>query len=233
MLAFFKDLFSNRAFVVLSILVISLGFTLVVLKMVTETYPSGLETASSLTTSVRNIIQSIFFAITAVLAVISFFQAKKTLFNPLRTEIFKLQIKELEHVLNSINEPNHFSSFDFYSIIRYNYIAFLADRFPEVVDFNNYSLLSGSLRNSIVGSLDLENMTTSVFKELTMESLFFPGTSNEDELNPATSEESQSENSVLKVYYTDKFLNRYKLFTTLIASPILPIELKTKLSEYK
>ena len=56
---------------------------------------------------IKNFFNIIFFATMSILAILSYLQARKTLFSPIKTEIFKLQVKELQEVINIFNNHNN------------------------------------------------------------------------------------------------------------------------------
>lgn len=84
--------------------------------------PDEIESYSA---SLLSIIQSLFFLTTGVVGVLSYLQAKETIFSPIKTEIFKLQIGALQEVLNFFFSSdtagdNIEEFFDIYEIINFN-----------------------------------------------------------------------------------------------------------------
>jgi len=98
----------------LQIILISLiGFVICILIIIGTTLillPNlDLSDKNSIIEICKNFTQTIFFITTATVALLSYFQAKKGLFNPLRTEIFKAQleqIKSFEPLFETINSKS-------------------------------------------------------------------------------------------------------------------------------
>jgi len=85
----------------------------------------------------------LFFVTTSTIAVLSFLQARKTLFSPIRTEIFKLQIESFREVVSFFNRAGQ-SSFDdifeFHKTFRINvermYRAYAGTFFSDDIAFD-------------------------------------------------------------------------------------------------
>jgi hypothetical protein len=58
----------------------------------------------------KNFFNILFFIVMIVIAILSYIQARKTLFSPIKTEIFKVQIGAFQDVLKFFNRHN---SYDF------------------------------------------------------------------------------------------------------------------------
>jgi len=55
---------------------------------------------------IKNIFNILFFASLSIVAVLSYLQARKTLFTPIKTEIFKLQMESFQEVIEFFNKNN-------------------------------------------------------------------------------------------------------------------------------
>lgn len=72
---------------------------------------------------VKDVANIIFFIVVATITILSYKQARKTLFSPIRTEVFKLQIKIFEEVLaifQNKNESDFLKACDFDRICKLN-----------------------------------------------------------------------------------------------------------------
>ena len=54
----------------------------------------------------KNIVNIGFFLVVSTIGILSYIQARKTLFSPIKTEIFKLQIEEFKKILEAFNYKN-------------------------------------------------------------------------------------------------------------------------------
>ena len=76
--------------------------------------------------SVASAVQILFWLVVATITVLTFLQARKTLFQPQRTEVFKLQVAllaELSAHFVRKDENDLVRDFDFLRIIRINSVA--------------------------------------------------------------------------------------------------------------
>jgi len=89
-----------------------------------------LETWNNLSNIAKNIVQLFFFVLTAILAILTYRQAKKSFFSPMKNEIFKRQIEKLEEFKNSfgtiINKNDLIKAFTFEEIFVYNFMKTFA-----------------------------------------------------------------------------------------------------------
>ncbi|WP_242294600.1 hypothetical protein [Bacillus cereus group sp. BfR-BA-01381] len=72
---------------------------------------------------IKNICHILFFVVTGIIAILTFIQAKKTVLQPIKTEIFKEQIKELSKVLELFNGKRELelrNDYDFDKILMFN-----------------------------------------------------------------------------------------------------------------
>lgn len=75
----------------------------------------------------KNIFNIGFFLVVGTIGILSYLQARKTLFSPIKTEIFKLQVEEIKKILEAFNYKNQ-TQFDDETGIR------------EVLDINAYKM---------------------------------------------------------------------------------------------
>jgi hypothetical protein len=95
-----------------------------------EPGPSTMKWPFSLA-DLRDLTQILFFVITAILGILTFWQAKKSLFFPLRTEVFKERMKLFSTLLTLFQGKNRselFEDFGFAELVRIN-LAVLADHY--------------------------------------------------------------------------------------------------------
>lgn len=91
----------------------------------TNNYVSQISSGINMAKDVANIL---FFLVAATIAILSYLQAKKTVFAPIRTETFKVQLKAFEEVLVFFERHpsmNIDDEFDFFRIVNINAIKML------------------------------------------------------------------------------------------------------------
>lgn len=94
---------------------------------------SGGSASTSLLGQLSTIVQIAFFCITGAVAILSYVGAKRTFFQPLRTEIFKKQIESLAAILELLagkGEVDLSNDFDFPALVNAN-IAEMYDAYLE------------------------------------------------------------------------------------------------------
>ena len=99
---FSKKLIKNIYFKISVCTLFSLGICYIIcLVIFYSNYSTSLsiQDKANIASTIKNIFHTLFFIITAFIAILSYQQAKLTLFSPIKTEIFKLQIKEFEKLL--------------------------------------------------------------------------------------------------------------------------------------
>lgn len=72
---------------------------------------------------VKDIANIVFFVTMSVIALLSYLQARKTIFSPIKTEIFKLQIETFNKVISFFNRTGQSSFdelFDFHGLFEFN-----------------------------------------------------------------------------------------------------------------
>lgn len=72
---------------------------------------------------IKSIVNILFFLTAGIVGVLSYLNARKTLFAPIKTETFKLQLKAFEELLSFFqhkNEHDFLDDFDFPRILRLN-----------------------------------------------------------------------------------------------------------------
>lgn len=184
--------------------------------------------------TIKDFFNILYFLVISAVAVLSYIQAKKTLFSPIKTEIFKLQIQVFQEVLVFFN--NHtiidfFEEFGFYEILEINSIemqhAYINTFFKDKIKISDE--LKEKLETASFGVI-----TTGEFLELVT-----PGTElleaeipKENDLDPAIKLAKWSEFKLEGVAYTRKFHEKSEELSKLATSPIMPKELTDLLYKF-
>jgi hypothetical protein len=182
---------------------------------------------------IKDFFHILFFLVVGAIAILSYFQARKTLFSPIKTEIFKIQIEELKEVLAFFNKQN---SNDFDHEFGIN----------EIFELNSFrmhhSYVSNFFDDELKPSEDhLKHMDEISYgalicfehlREITAGSELEDIEKEEKELNPAMKLAKWKEFELPMISFTKKFNDKQKELIKLAASPLLPKELTNLLYEF-
>jgi hypothetical protein len=96
--------------------------------------------------TLKDIVQTLFYLAMIILGVLSYRQAKKTLFAPIKTEKFKLQLEAIQRVLNQFSNRTEISILNHYDIknvfqLNFNILIqnYLKTFFPDYIVSKEYS----------------------------------------------------------------------------------------------
>lgn len=186
----------------------------------------------------KNIANIIFFIVVAVITVLSYLQARKTLFAPIRTETFKLQLKAFEEVLlyfQNKSETDFLESFDLDRIVSLNALrmadAYVSAFFPKEIKVDEgerekvYSPLVG-------GIVSAEHMQKYFEKVQPTD----PNRPDQMEPEPITNPANilarwqEYEHGIIE--YTKEFQDQLKELEKLAASPLLPKSLRDMIGAF-
>lgn len=186
---------------------------------------------------IRDLTQTAFFVSTGIIAILTYRQAKKTVLQPIKTEIFKEQIKEMSIVLEAFNGKTEYelrNDFDLDNILYYN-VLIMFDEYASLFfdvkidrDERPYSKCKGGLVTQASMEKYFEKADDHVAREV--------AASNEDGENrpdPRTKFAvwSNYEHYILKI--SPEFSDIDKKMDTLISNPLLPTELMNLLKSLK
>ncbi|MCG7961896.1 MAG: hypothetical protein N0E54_04215 [Candidatus Thiodiazotropha taylori] len=182
---------------------------------------------------VKDFFHILFFLVMGSIAIFSYIQARKTLFSPIRTEIFKIQIEEIKQVLVFFNKQN---SMDFDREYGIN----------EIFDLNSFRMHQAYVSLFFEGELKPSEEALNHFKELsygavvsaehleeiTIGSELESKEQEKKELSPAMKLAKWQEYKMHGVEYTRKFNEKQGDLMKLAASPLLPKVLTDLLYEF-
>lgn len=176
--------------------------------------------------SIKDVFNILFFVVMGVIAILSYMQARKTLFSPIRTEVFKIQIEELKNVLRFFNKQSSLDfdeDFDMRQIFELNahkmHVAYIKIFFRDQLKPNkeaeeHYKKIS---HGAIISHKNLRMITAgSELEDSKIE---------EKELTPAMQLAKWTEFEVLGTEFTHKYQEKLGELRSLAASPLLPKEL--------
>lgn len=186
---------------------------------------------------VKDVFNTLFFIIAGTIAVLTYLQAKKSLFTPLKTEIFKLQIKSFEDVLTFFAEDFEGSPkdpFDFQQIFYLN----LSRMYDDYVDvfFSKQIQFDEERRktkySSFIGAIVTESYMRKNFT-LVENHIEEPKNAKPKIDNPAILLDQWKKYEFGMINYTRKFDESIKTVKGFISNPVLPESLKALLKEFE
>lgn len=187
--------------------------------------------------SIKDVFQIMFFSIVACVTILSYMQARKTLFTPIKTETFKMQIKSFEDILaffQSKTETDFTHQFDFDFMVAANFRLMFTDYiktfFKNEIKINEepikdlYAKFAGA---TITQSYMEKNFHLPEYFEKTQKK------EKEEITNPALILQSWRDYEYGQVHFSKTFIDETEKLNKLIASPLLTTELKNKLKSFK
>jgi len=187
----------------------------------------------------KNLTNIIFFVVVAIITVLSYLQARKTLFAPIRTETFKLQLKAFEDVLlyfQNKSESDFLEAFDLDRIVALNTLrmadAYVSAFFPgEInVDEDERRRTYGPFVGGVVSA---EHMQKYFEKVEPTDSSKLGQVALEPITNPAIVLARWQEYEHDMVEYTKEFNDQLKELEKLAASPLLPKSLRDMIGQFR
>ena len=167
-----------------------------------------LDTWNNLSNILKNLIQIGFFFLTGVLAYFSYRHAKKSLFSPMKNEIFKKQVLKLEEFKES------------YGRITSEDDLFTAHRFEEIFIYNWMKLFAKLKEPDTDPNLLLDTFRRRMFIELsgpeTVESRIFPGYYRD------------IEGKIPKLELSHNYINISNSLKEIITSNLIPAKIQRK-----
>ena len=183
---------------------------------------------------VKDFFHILFFLVMGCIAILSYFQAKKTLFSPIRTEIFKIQMEEIKSVLAFFNKQSA-ADFDREFGIRETFEinsfrmhhAYIENFFSkELEPDKEYIKRLGEMSyGAIISAKNLREITAGSELGKTEEE-------EEEELSPAIKLAQWQKYELPAVEYSKGFHEKQEELKQLAASPLLPKELTDMLYEF-
>lgn len=188
---------------------------------------------------IKDIANIIFFCIVSCITILTYLHARKTVFAPIRTETFKMQLKAFEEILSFFqnkNESDFMQSFDFHQILQLNSLK-MADAYAEKFFDGEISIdkeKRKSIFNPLVGAV--------ISKEYAEKNFFKPTPNgvNEEALlkqkktkNPALILANWQKYEHGMVEYTQAYQDQLKELARLSVSPLLPKPLRDFIIEFQ
>jgi hypothetical protein len=185
----------------------------------------------------KDIFQILFFIVIGIITILSYLQARKTLFTPIKTEIFKMQTKEFEEVIKFFQnktEIDFMNQFDLNKIFTINLLSlfdFYANKFfPGKLKANEESRVK--INSEIAGSIVSQKFMDEHFELVGYKETNVKKKENEIPDSPAIILKQWNEFEYGKIDYTKVFAEESEKIRKFLASPLLPKELKEKIKSF-
>lgn len=197
-----------------------------------EQASSGIPQTISIVKDIANIA---FFIIMATIAVLSYGQAKKTVFSPIKTETFKYQLESFESVIKHFQNKNQhdlISDMDINKIIEINSFILFSDYIEtflkEEVEINHEA--AKELMNLAKGAIVSKEYAAEYFEVIGIDDKQV--VKKEQPNDPALRLAGWNSRKQGMVHFTEKYSNAINDIKQFQSSPLLPSQLKKLLAEY-
>lgn len=231
-----KSFYTKRKFLLFSGLIISLSLFIILPSFAQSPTQQGsaFAGASSVVSIIKDLVNILFFLIIGTLGLLSYLQARKTLFTPIKTETFKLQLKTFEEILLYFdhNDPDSlYGSFDFPRVLYLNSSLLICDYvdrfFPGQWDIKEkrkkITRENPSVRVKLDDCLDWEVVDSHVIEEKEQ---------NEPQItNPAVILAKWQKYKYVTVHYSEKCYQQFERLKKFRTSPLVPAKLRELIRE--
>ena len=184
----------------------------------------------------KDIFQILFFLLVGLITVLSYRQAKRTLFTPIKTETFKMQVKSFEEILaffQSKSEVDFTHLFDLDFILKANsqllFLDYIRHFFKDEIEIDKEKIKE--LEMNFSGAIASQSWAEKNFVSPEYFDKKEPEVPEEIK-NPALILENWKNFEYGPISYTKKYSEETDNLNKLIASPLIPDKLKTKMEEF-
>lgn len=190
----------------------------------------------------KNSFNILFFVIISLITILSYIRARKTLFTPIRTEVFKFQIKNFEEVLlyfQNKSEIDFTIMFDLHRILSYNAMnmaeEYIKHFFKDEVEINEDK--KKDLSKDFVAAMLHQDYAKKylVLTDLVEKKEKAKDSETEDTeiTNPAIILDKWKKYEHGSIDYTRQYIEATERLRHFIASPLLPNELKSIIKKFQ
>lgn len=187
----------------------------------------------------KNLANIFFFLVVALIGILSYLQARKTLFAPIRTETFKLQLKAFEEILaffQNRSESDFLEAFDFDRIVSLNTLQMADDYvskfFPEEIKIDKDA--RKKTYSPLIGAVVSKDYMERFFEKVDTENPIYKATPEAKKItNPAIVLANWQKYEHGMMGYTKEYQDQLKELTRLSASPLLPKPLREHIGQFQ
>lgn len=180
---------------------------------------------TNMLSTIKDLVNIIFFIVTGLLAFFSYLNARKTLFSPIKTEVFKLQIKEFEIILDKFRKYDEkiiMKKFDEEKILFINACSIITGFFNY--KFKKDIVMRGFDRNESYGFIISSKNIDQYVEEVKLIR------SDKDENNEPNKEKWEDRDLGI-LSFTKKFERSHENIIKLSNTPILPEKISHAIKE--
>lgn len=177
----------------------------------------------------KNVANIIFFLTMSIIGILSYLQARKTVFSPIKTEVFKYQLQAYEKIIEYFQNKKETELLNDLDI-------------QMIIEINAFNLYKDYVTTCIDSSTQMNPKYTDKYRQLSTRVKLVKGTHFDyfDEINYSdTNTEENKKRSVEwndkeyeMIFYTDTNYNTTEKIKSFQNSPLVPLELKKLLDEY-
>lgn len=185
----------------------------------------------------RDFFQITFFIVMITITILSYLHAKKSLFTPIKTEIFKMQIKSFEEILaffQSQTETDFTQKFDFDFMVSANFKIMFTDYintfFKDEININ-YDSLNEIYKKFAGGMVTISYANKNFHSPAYYEKIKPKKVQNIT--NPALILEKWRTYEYGNIHFSKVYSCEIDKLTKLIASPLVPHQLKLKMINFE
>ncbi len=222
--------FNLKVLVLLCFVIILSHFTILSIFAQNPPGQSSVSTPASSAISIfKDFVNILFFIIIGILAILSYLQARKTLFTPIKTETFKLQLQIFEDILLYFDQHDPADlddSFDFQKILNLNAELLLLD---YVNNFFPGQWDTKEQRDKIIR----ENPYAEISLEYSVDFVLIDSHVNNEEdkskpllTNPAVILAKWQKYEYGVIHYSEKCKQQFERLKKFRTSPLVPAKLK-------
>lgn len=187
-------------------------------------------------TVIKDSVNILFFIIGSIVTVLSYLQARKTIFTPLKTEVFKLQLKSFEELLEYFNKSTSGridERFNYDKIVNLNTSIMFDDYASHF--FSNEIKLNPEKRKEkykeLIGGIVSKSYMEKHF-ELADDPTDPVKKKTEQIDNPALIYAQWQEYDYGMVQYTKQYDDQLKIINAFLSNPVLPSKIKKLIEDF-
>lgn len=189
--------------------------------------------------TIKNLANIVFFIVVALVTILSYLQARKTIFAPIRTETFKLQLKVFEEILlffQNKSEHDFLEAFDYERITSLNTLqmadSYTAKFFDGEIKINKEERKE-ALKPLIRAMVSLEYMEK-YFEKIDAETPLSKQAVEDKKIkNPALILANWHKYEHGMIGYTKEYQDQVKELARLSASPLVPKHLRERIGKFQ
>jgi hypothetical protein len=186
---------------------------------------------------IKDIVNILFFVVVGTIGVLTYLQAKKTIFMPFRTETFKAQLKLFEEIFTFLEQNNRdlfIHTFDYRKIFGIN-AYLLLDTYAHTF-FDGNIEIDKNIREYMQSELPIINMAPKHIDKFknTENGLIFDFWKRKDKYHDYSEKLAHWQHfEYVAVHITSHFQEQMDQLDRFISSPLLPDSIKTLVREFQ